>query len=304
MDKISKIAYVLITPARDEERYIAKTLDSVISQTVLPKKWVIVSDSSTDRTDEIVNKYAANHEYVQLLCVSCQENRNFGSKVNAFGAGVRHLNGLEYDFIGNLDADVSFGPNYFERLLQKFLQNPRLGIGGGKVLELQNGEYKERPGDRPWIVAGAVLLFRRQCYEEVGGFIPLKAGGEDTAAQIMARMNGWEVKSFIELKVLHHRPTGTGAGDVWSTRFHQGIQDYMLGQHIAYFMVKCLGRVLEKPFLFGSVLRVFGYCWSGLTRKEKPVSTDFIRFHRHEQINRLKSLLKVRRNPVRWSKPH
>ena len=293
MDKSRKTTYVLITPARNEEKYIAKTLESVINQTVLPMKWVIVSDGSTDSTDEIVSWYATSHEYIQLLRVSYQERRDFGSKVNAFRAGVRQLNGLEYDFIGNLDADMSFEPNYFERVLEKFSENAKLGIGAGNVLELQKGEYKERSADRPWNVAGAVFMFRRRCYEEVGGFIPLKTGGEDTAAQISARLKGWEVKRFIELKVLHHRPTGTGAGKLWRARFREGVRDYMLGYHFAYLMVKSLGRILEKPFLFGSVLRLFGYCLAALSGEKKPVSPDFIRFHRREQINRLKSLLKV-----------
>jgi biofilm PGA synthesis N-glycosyltransferase PgaC len=104
---------------------------------------VIVSDGSTDHTDEIIDKYSSSHKYIQLLRVSCQKNRDFSSKVNAFRADVRHLNGLEYDFVGNLDADVSFGPNYFEGVLRKFSENRKLGIGDGKVLELQNGEYKE-----------------------------------------------------------------------------------------------------------------------------------------------------------------
>ena len=219
MDKSRKTKYVLISPARNEEKYIAKTMESVINQTVLPIKWVIVSDGSTDSTDQIVSWYATSHEYIQLLRVSNREKRDFSSKVNAFKAGVRQLNGLEYDFIGNLDADVSFEPDYFERVLEKFAENEKLGIGGGKVLELQNGDYKERTGDRPFVVAGAVALFRRRCYEEVGGFIPLKVGGEDSVAQISARMKGWEVKPFSELKVLHHRATGMGAGNVWGVRF-------------------------------------------------------------------------------------
>ena len=292
MNKSTETTYVLITPARNEEKYIDKTLKSVINQTVLPMQWIIVSDGSTDSTDEIVSRYAANHEYIQLLRISHQERRDFSSKVNAFRAGVQQLKGLEYDFIGNLDADVSFEPNYFERVLEKFSENAKLGIGGGKVVELQKGEYKERLGDRPWVVAGAVILFRRRCYEEVGGFIPLKAGGEDSAAQISARMKGWQVRPFDELKVLHHRPTGTGAGNMWGARFREGVRDYMLGHHFVYFTAKCLGRIWENPFLFGTLLRWFGYCFALLSGERKPVSPDFIRFHRREQINKLKSLLK------------
>jgi biofilm PGA synthesis N-glycosyltransferase PgaC len=297
IQKKNETPYVLISPARNEERYITKALDSVVCQTVLPCKWVIVSDGSTDRTDEIVSKYAADHKYIQLLRISRHNSRNFSSKVNAFRAGYDLLKDLEYNFIGNLDADVSFEPHYFERILQKFLEISRLGIGGGIILELQNGVYKERSLDRAWNVTGAIQLFRRQCYEEIGGFIPLKVGGEDTVAQIMARMYGWEVKSFNELKVQHHKPTGTSVEAVWRTRLNAGIQDRMVGYHPIYFIAKCFRRVSEKPYLLGSLLRMFGYCWSVLIREEMQVTEDFIRFHRRQQLNRLKSQLKFGRKP-------
>lgn len=292
MDKINEKAYVLVSPARNEEKYIEKVLDSVISQTILPQKWVVVSDGSTDRTDEIVADYAANHEFIHLLRFSGQDNYNFASKVNAFEAGVKELTGLDYEFIGNLDADVSFGPEYFEMILQEFTNDPNLGIGGGVIVEAQDGEIRERPWDRPWNVAGALQVFRRQCYEEIGGFVPLKMGAEDTVAQIMARMKGWEVKSFPEYKVLHHKPTGTGSGSVWRTRFNEGVREYELGYQATYFTAKCLRRVLQKPYFLGSVFRILGYCCALLRRDPILVSREFIEFHKQEQINRFKSLSK------------
>lgn len=214
-------------------------LDSVICQTVLPKKWVIVSDGSTDCTDEIATKYAESNEYIDLLRVSGHNDRNFGSKVNAFAAGVVQLAGLETD-LGAFPTQFScFGVNVMKK---------------------------------------SVVFF------------PINVGGEDTIAQIMARMNGCEVKSFTDIEVLHHKPARTGGGTVWRTRFHQGQQDYFLGHHVVYFLAKCLRRVLEKPYLFSSVLRMFGYFWSDLRRDERPVSGSFIRFHRREQIKRLRSL--------------
>lgn len=295
MRKNEKKNYVLVIPARNEERYIQKTLDSVISQTVLPRECIIVSDGSTDRTDKIVAEYKEKYPYINLLRVLHKNSRDFKSKVNAFSVGVKHLDSLEYDFIGNIDADVSFGSEFFERLLGHFIEDSKLGIGGGTILELQKGVYKERRLDRAWNVAGAIQLFRRQCYEEIGGFVPLKAGGEDTVAQIMARMKGWEVKTFKELKAFHHRPTGTGGKTLWRAWFNGGIKDYMLGYQKLYFIAKCLRRLLQRPYVFGSLVMIFGYCWEASKRGSRPMGADFIKFHRREQTDRLISRLKIGR---------
>ena len=118
-------SYVIVTPARNEENYIEKTIKSVASQSLLPKKWIIVSDGSTDRTDIIVNEYSNKYDFIHLLRAEDDNKRNFGSKIMAFRAGVKQLTNLEYDFIGNLDADVSFYFNYYENLLQKFNNAPK-----------------------------------------------------------------------------------------------------------------------------------------------------------------------------------
>ena len=112
--------YVIITPARNEEAYIEKTIQSVISQTILPRKWIIVSDGSTDKTEEIISRYAKENHFIQLLTSKGDLKRNFGSKVNAFNAGYQLLKDMSYDFICNLDADVTFSSNYFESILQEF----------------------------------------------------------------------------------------------------------------------------------------------------------------------------------------
>jgi len=123
-------AYVLITPARNEAEYIELTLKSVVAQTVLPLKWVIVSDGSTDGTDDIVNKYSAGRPWIELIRMPEREERHFAGKVHAFNAGYARVAELKYDVIGNLDGDVSFDEQYFDFLLRKFTENPRLGVAG------------------------------------------------------------------------------------------------------------------------------------------------------------------------------
>lgn len=289
--------YVLITPARDEEIYIEKTIQSVISQTILPVKWVIVSDGSTDRTDDIVKQYKDKHDFIYLLRRECDCSRNFASQIYAFKAGVRWLNGIEYDFIGKLDADTSFEPDYYQSVLERFQENPNLGIASGTILELDDGIYKPPFcfGSTSRNVPGAVQVFRRQCYEEIGGYIPLE-GGHDVVAQAVAQMKGWEVRSFPDIKVLHHRPTGSSYGNILYNRFHTGIKEYSYGNQPLFEIAKCFWRVREKPYVLGSCFRLSGYCWAFLRRVQREVPADVVGFMRHEQIQRLYEVFSKKKN--------
>lgn len=126
----SNMRYILITPSRNEGRFIEKTIQSVVRQTVLPLKWVIVNDGSTDATAEIVAAYAARHSWIQLVTRPVRKERHFAGKVGAFNAGFERVKQLQYDIIGNLDADVSLDADHCEFLLCKFSQDTRLGVAG------------------------------------------------------------------------------------------------------------------------------------------------------------------------------
>jgi len=287
----STYSYILITPSRNEEAYIEKTIQSVISQTVLPKKWVIVSDGSTDRTDEIVKRYETEYDFIELLCRETDEERNFGSKVYAIRAGLERLNGIEYDFIGNLDADVSFEPDYYERVLARFRDNPKLGIGGGILFELCGGKWIQLQVSALWSVSGAIQMFRRQCYEDIGGYMPLRNGGVDAIAEVTARMHGWQVRSFSDMPVRHLRRIGTEKGHILFARFRQGIMEYCHRSHPLFEIAKCILRITEKPYVFGSIFRLSGYCWAFLRREQQDVPDDVVKFLRREQRCRMLGLL-------------
>lgn len=292
MNRNDKKTYVLITPAKNEERYIKKTINSVLSQTLLPKRWVIVSDCSTDGTDEIVSNYSKKNDFIKHVRTDYKRTRNYGSKVMAFKTGVESLNNIEYDFIGNLDADVSFDSYYFESLIKKFTKNKKLGLGGGIILELKRGIYKAPFGSKPRSVPGAIQLFRKECYENIGGFFPLPLGGEDGVAEMMARINKWKVESFSDLKVIHHRSMGfeTNYG-ILKYRFKGGLRDYSMGYSPIYFLLKAFTRITEEPYIIGTLFRLSGFCWAVARRYKKEVPNEIIDSIRKEQINRLKSLL-------------
>ena len=280
-------SYVLITTARNEALHIEKTLDSVASQTLPPRRWNIVSDGSSDGTDDIIKRYAARYPWIGYFRREAGIQRSFASKVYAFQLGVQQLTGVDYAYIGNQDADCSFSENYYQQVLEMFAQNPRLGIGGGVCYELFGEKWLPMRTSVAWSVVGAIQMFRRQCYEEVKGYQPLQSGGIDTLAEIMARMHGWEVKANPNLVVRHHRRMGCGKQNIYRARFRQGTQEFLMGNDPCFEMVKAASRVSEPPYFIGSLFRLAGYVYGSLRGLEKAVPQEVVRFSRMEQRQRL-----------------
>jgi poly-beta-1,6-N-acetyl-D-glucosamine synthase len=278
--------YVLMTAAYNEEAHIERTIASVLSQTLPPKRWVVVSDGSVDRTDEIIQAYAEKYGFIRFFRMTRPPGRSFGSKVAALRAGSKLLEDVASEFIGNLDADVSIGSSYFEDLLTCFDRDPKLGLAGGFVYEEAKGDFRSWSGNRVYSVAHAGQLMRRECYEAIGGYAILEYGGEDWHAQVSAQMNGWTVAAFPELKIFHHRHTGEGGNLVRHT-FRQGRMDYALGSHPLFEIIKCLRRMPEKPFFVGGSARLLGFLWSYICRDARPVSDEFVAFLRKEQKERM-----------------
>jgi poly-beta-1,6-N-acetyl-D-glucosamine synthase len=284
------LKYVLVTAARNEERYIELTIRSVISQTVKPAKWVIVSDGSTDLTDEIVKKYSAIEKFIQLIRVDDSEKRNFRSQVFAINTGYVHLAGEKFQYIGNLDADISFGARYFQILLGKMVENSDLGLCGGTIYERNKGVFAPRKFNSPKCVPHAVQFFRRECFEQIGGYLPLKYGGPDTHAEVFARMKGWRVELLGELPAYHHRATSSYEGFVRAA-FRQGKMDYSLGNHPLFEFFKWVNRIREKPYFLHTLIHMMGYVSGFWEKEERLVSKDFVRYLHKEQLKRLRNLL-------------
>jgi glycosyltransferase involved in cell wall biosynthesis len=279
----------LITAARNEEELIENTIKSVISQTVLPNKWVIVSDGSTDRTEEIVSRYSAAHPWVELIRMPEHKDRSFASKVNCFNAGYQIIKPLPFDIIGNLDADITFEPDYFEFLLGKFAANPKLGVAGTPFVEgTKHYDFRYASIEH---VSGACQLFRRGCFEEIGGYIPIKEGGIDWMAVTTARMKGWMTRTFVEKKCFHHRKIGTGDSGPLAAIFKFGKKNYMLGGHPLWQMSRALFQMTKKPYILGGLLLLSGYTWGFLTRMNRPLSQELLIFYRREQMKRLKKII-------------
>ncbi|MDD5195918.1 MAG: glycosyltransferase family 2 protein [Candidatus Omnitrophica bacterium] len=287
------IKYILITAARDEEEYIEKTIQSVVSQTVLPQKWIIVSDGSTDRTVTIVQKYVSQYSWIELIRIPGHKDRQFASKANAFNAGLLKVKDTEYEVIGNLDADISFENNYFEFILGKFTEISELGVAGTPFMEEDSFHYDYRFANIEH-VSGYCQLFRRSCFEEIGGYAPVERGGIDWIAVTTARMKGWKTQIFKGKISYHHRKIGTSDGNILNAWFKQGCKDYSLGSHPLWHILRSFYQIKNKPYLLGGVLLFLGYTWSSLCRIERPVSDELMKFYRNEQIQRLKRILKIK----------
>jgi poly-beta-1,6-N-acetyl-D-glucosamine synthase len=291
--------YVIITPARNEAEFIELTLKSVIAQTILPLKWVIVSDGSTDGTDAIVHKYTADNPWIELLRMPERAERNFAAKVYAFNAGYARVKDLKPEIVGNLDADVSIEPDHFQYLLGKFADDPALGVWGSPFREgSRQYDYRFSNIENVW---GGCQLFRRECFEAIGGYVPVKGGCIDHIAVVSARMKGWKTRTFTDKVCIHHRVMGTAQQGALKARFRMGAKDYSVGNHPVWELSRTVYQMTNPPFVAGGFALAAGYIWSSLRRAEMPISREVAAFTRREQMQRLKKFVTkpLKRSPFR-----
>ena len=284
-------SYVLITPAHNEEGFIDKTIESMIRQTLPPLKWVIVDDGSTDSTPQIVSRYLAKYPWIEMVQMPPRSDRSFPGKVKAFDAGYQQIKDVRYEIIGNLDADITFEDDHFEFLVRKFSEDVALGVVGCVFREEGYSTVQDSfGGHEP--ASGQCQLFRRQCWEQIGGYKLLHGGGEDWMAAITARMMGWRTKSFREKCSIHLRPTGTAQQGMLSVSFSYGEQDYCLGGHPVWELFRIAYHATKRPYLIKGLALGLGYYWALLRRTPRSVSPEVMAFHRKEQMAKLKIILK------------
>jgi len=278
--------YVVITPARNEAQFIELTLRSMIAQTFRPLKWVIVSDGSTDGTDDIVCKYMAENPWIELLRMPERQDRHFAGKAYAFNAGYERLKDLDFDVVGNLDADVSFETDLFELLIARFNDDPQLGVAGAPFREGSfQYDYRFTSIDNVW---GGCQFFRRECLEMIGCYLPLEGGGVDLVAVVTARMKGWQSRTYTERICIHHRKMNTAMNKGMKLKFKWGQKDYRLGSHPAWQLFRCVYQMKTKPYIVGGLLSLAGYSFSMIARHQRSVSAEFTKFRGKEQMQRLK----------------
>jgi glycosyltransferase involved in cell wall biosynthesis len=288
------LSYVLVTPAWNEESHLEAVIRSVAQQTVLPTRWVIVSDGSTDRTDEIVRTAAETFPWITLLRRERHAERHFAGKAGAVNAGYASMESMQFDLVGNLDADITLPPDYYEFLIGKFVAMPELGVAGTPFVE-----NEERPDVHSYAhdfadlnhVSGACQFFRRRCFDEIGGYRPIKQGGIDWVAVTTARMQGWTTRTFVDRACFHHRAMGTADRGVLRARFRHGQKDFMVGGHPLWQLMRGVFQMRNPPRVLGGACLIAGYFGAWASGGQSAVPAELREFHRREQVQRLRKLL-------------
>ena len=281
---IQNVKYVLITPVRDEQQHIETTVRGVTSQTVRPLEWVIVDDGSSDRTGDIINRIASQYEWIHVVHRS---NRGFrksgGGVIEAFYDGYNALHCKDWEFIVKLDGDLTISADYFEKCFEHFQREPRLGIGGGDIYHDLDGTERLEANPK-FHVRGATKIYRRSCWEAIGGL--WRAPGWDTIDEVKANMLGWRSCSFGELRVVHHRLTGSADG-VLRDRIKHGLACYVSGYHPLFLAASCLSRLLQKPYVIGSAAISYGFLKGYFVRMPRVSDARLIKYLRTQQLRRL-----------------
>lgn len=274
--------YAIVSPARDEEQYLERTIHSVLKQTVKPSRWVIVDDGSQDRTPEIARRYAQAYDWITALTVRSEQRAPGAGVIRAFNAGYAILEQDTFDLIVKLDCDVELPSDYFEQLINRFCADARLGIASGVYLECNRGRWTHvrMPA---YHAAGASKVLRTACFRDIGGFVPVR--GWDTIDQIKAQMTGWTTMHFPELAFYHLRREGAAIGFL-RTSLQSGEGYYRTGGGPLFFALKAVQRAFRgKPLFAGAALMIFGYVRASLQRKQLLVSAAEAKFYRR-QLNR------------------
>jgi peptidoglycan/xylan/chitin deacetylase (PgdA/CDA1 family)/glycosyltransferase involved in cell wall biosynthesis len=281
-------AYVVLTAARDEERHVATTIESIASQTVPPLRWTVVNDGSRDGTGDIIRRHVGSLPYLDVVDRGGNgSDRRFSSKVEALRVAYERVRALEFGYVAIVDADMRLSPDHFERMLDAFRRDESLGVAGGWILERESGGERARRGNRTRSVAGACQIFRRACFDQIGGIPMLRNGHEDTMACVAARMNGWKVRSFPERGCLHLKPTGGANGGRLRSAVDLGKSDYYAGYHPLFLLAKAMRRINERPFVVRSVMRCWGYFSCAALSRHRDVDNAIVRFMQQEQLRLL-----------------
>jgi biofilm PGA synthesis N-glycosyltransferase PgaC len=276
--------YVVITPVRDEEGHLQSTIESMINQTVLPQEWIIVDDGSKDSTGKIIDDYASRYPWIRAIH---RKDRGFrkagGGVVDAFNDGYRSLRCGDWEFIVKFDGDLTFDSDYFEKCYEEFDRDPKLGVGGGVICYVDEGEkrFEEAPA---FHVRGASKIYRKSCWDVIGGLLP--AAGWDTMDEVKANSLGWTTRSFPHLHLVHQRDTGSADG-LWPTLVKYGRANYICGYHPLFMVSKCIVRLVRKPYLLGSVGLMYGFVSGYLTNVPQVDDPAAIAYLRRQQIGRL-----------------
>ncbi len=281
--------YVVITPARDEEQFAERTLASMERQTVPPALWVVVDDGSSDRTPEILRQWQERLPYLRVVRREKRKTRSVGPGViDAFYAGLETIELDRYEFLCKLDLDLDIPPRYFETMIDRMRQDPRLGTCSGKAYyPAPSGELiSEGVGDE--MSVGAMKFYRTACFRQIGGFVrEVMWDGIDCHR---ARMLGWKARSWDDpdIRVTHLRPMGSSQTSIWAGRKRHGYGQYFMGTSLLYMTASTIYRLPHPPVVLGALASWWGFVESSLRGRPRLDDPEFRSFLRDYQRRALR----------------
>ncbi len=291
MSALPSRRYAIVSPVRNEARFIRRTLESVTGQTEPPARWVIVDDGSTDETAAIIAEFAADADYIRLLphvgddAEKPTDRLLWAAEAVAFNAGLREVDLESVEYIVKLDGDLAFGPDYFATLMDEFEKDPSLGMAGGYCYQVDDG-VRRKEWNPESHVRGPTKMYRTECFRDIGGIPTVYAW--DALDEIKAQMAGWRTRSF-PLVVEHLKPTGT-VGGLARARVRQGIGAYLLGYHPVFLFARSARLALAPPRVLGGAAFLAGYVQASFRRPERIADAETIAYLRGQQLQRLRGL--------------
>lgn len=264
--------FIIVIPAYNEEELIGQTIRSILQQSQLPKQLIVVNDGSTDRTEEIVQEFVDQYDWIKLVNNDKKEGHAPGAKViKAFYLGFNTID-IPYDYIVKLDADLELPDNYFASISKMFENNPKLGIAGGTIVIEKNGDWVYENFSDEDHVKGAYKSYRRACFEAIGG--PKLSVGWDTADELVARFLGWEVATNTSLQIKHFREMGTETGFV-KVREKVGYGMYRLRYGFWITLISAIkAGYLNKPYVLTGLAVLYGFFKAFFRRDEFIVTKE------------------------------
>lgn len=286
-----KKRYVIISPVRNEEEYVEKTLKAVTSQSILPAEWILVNDGSVDNTARIIESYIQKHPWIRIIHLTDRGYYLPGEGVvNVFYKGYEAISIDDYDYLVKLDCDLSFADDYFETLLKAFDQDPELGIASGCIYNLHNGKLTQEKAqeDHPF---GASKVYRRACFEQIGGL--RKMPGWDLADVVSAQMKNWKTRCFFDLKVTHYKLGGSRRTGLTKGKFLQGRFQYRFGYSFFFTSLKSIYHLNARPYVISGVGLITGYIYAAIRKEKRYFDPEMIAFLRKRQKTYLLSRFNI-----------
>lgn len=275
--------HIIITPVFNEEKNLEYILKSIVGQTQLPIKWVLVDDNSTDNSALIIKDFIKDFPWITYLFHPSEPKKVQGSKViEAFNFGLNYLNDIEYEIISKIDADLELPIDYFEKIIHAFNKNPKLGIAGGKIQEYKNDEWSII-AQAPYHVRGALKSYRKECFLEIDGLLPVL--GWDGLDEMTSMYKGWQTE-IINCNVKHYRPASTDYFPI-KMQFKYGIANYKNGGNMLLALIRFLVKFKNKPYFLASLSFLSGYFYAFINQKPKNVDLNLAKFINNFHFRRI-----------------